>query len=69
MDLFLDYPLSSLFVIAIVVMTVVMLARRFPSKLGSALGLVAMLGAVCSNCGNKLRRGAAFCPRCGQKVG
>ncbi len=69
MDLFLDYPLSSLFVIAIVVLTVVTLARRYPGKLGSALGLGGVWGAVCSKCGNKLRRGAAFCPRCGQKVG
>jgi predicted Zn-ribbon and HTH transcriptional regulator len=61
MDLLFDYPLSSLFVLAIVVFAVV----KFSGRLG---GVLAVRGKTCSNCGAHVRADARYCPRCGQKM-
>ena len=62
MDLFLDYPLTSLFGIAVVVWVAVKLSHK-PRRYLMSKGSVS-----CPRCGTKLPAVAKFCRQCGSEV-
>ena len=62
MDLFLDYPLSTLFFVAVVVWIAVKLSNK-PRRYLASKGSV-----TCPQCGTKLPAVAKFCRQCGREM-
>jgi rRNA maturation endonuclease Nob1 len=63
MDVFLDFPLLSLF---ITIVTIVVLIKVLSAVMG---GGGRQIERQCGNCGTVLPGNAVFCGRCGSKVG